>query len=76
MNDYEKKQRRKSYALFFVRMHSEAAHKARSAYRAGLLIMLAIAIGMDFYVWFTHTYEILCVLVSANVILLIALCCS
>ncbi|MGA7192867.1 MAG: hypothetical protein WBW94_04485 [Anaerolineales bacterium] len=73
MNDYEKKQHRKAYALLFVRMHSETGHKARSAYRAGLFMMLAIAIGMDFYVWFTHTYEILCILVPANVILLIAL---
>ena len=76
MNEYEKKQRRKAYALFFVRMHSEVAYKARSAYRAGLLIMLAIAIGTDFYIWFTQTYGILCVLVPANVILLIALCSS
>ena len=76
MNDYEKKQRRKAYALFFVRMHSETAHKARSAYRAGLLMMLVIAIGMDFYAWSTQAYAILCVLVPANVILLIALWAS
>ena len=76
MNDYEKKQRRKAYALFFVRMHSEMAHKARLAYRAGLLTMLAIAIGMDYYAWSTKAYAILCVLVPANVILLIDLCSS
>ena len=76
MNDYEKKQHRKAYALFFVRMHSETAQKARSAYKAGLLMMLAITIGVDFYTWSMHTFAILCVLVPANVILLIALWAS
>ena len=76
MNDYEKKQRRKAYVLFFVRMHSETARKARLAYRAGLLIMLAMMLGMDFYAWATKAYAILCVLVLANKVLLVALWAS
>ena len=76
MNDYKRNRNRKAYVLFFVRMCSETAHKARSAYRAGLLMMLAIAVGMDFYAWSTKAYAILCVLVSANLILLTALWAS
>ena len=39
---YEGKQRRKAYALSFIREHSEIAHQARRTYRLALSLVLLL----------------------------------
>jgi hypothetical protein len=39
-NTNEGKQRRKAYALFFIREHSEITHRARRTYRLALSLVL------------------------------------
>lgn len=73
MNEYEKKQRRKAYALFYVRQHSRTAHRARNAYRAGLWMMLAMMILAGIYAWQNRVSAVAPTLACAYIVLILAL---